>query len=178
VGCSYAANYQIFGTAGAQTIVGADWKPKYNIGDVPDGLSNTVFIAERFAQQTGPAGAFLDPNGKEQQANNLWAWPANYGTKPPTSYATPVPQNAAIFGYFNLQTGAGYGWAVFDKPQVGISPDQADYRRVNSGHSAKVVQVSMGDGSVHGVSPDVSQPTWQNALTPADGVPLGKDWNY
>jgi prepilin-type processing-associated H-X9-DG protein len=69
----------------------------------------------------------------------------------------------------------GYGKAVFEQPQTGIAPAQADYRRVQSGH-AVIVNVGMCDGSVRGVSSGVTQPTWQDALTPADGRPLGADW--
>jgi hypothetical protein len=167
IGGSYGANYQIFGTE--------DWKPKYTIDNIPDGNSFTVFIAERFAQYPGEAGKFIDPEGKVQQANTLWAWPANYPPNPPTSYTSPVPQNAALFAFHNARTAQGYGEVVFERPQMSITPPQADYRLVQSGHYA-VVQVGMGDGSVHSVTQAVSQPTWQAALTPADGKPLGNDW--
>jgi len=38
------------------------------------------------------------------------------------------------------------------------------------------IMVGLGDGSVRLVGSGVSQITWQNALTPADGAPLGSDW--
>jgi hypothetical protein len=167
VGSSFAANYQVFGTE--------DWKPKYNIGNIPDGTSNTVFIAERFAQYPGPAGQFIDPDGRLQQGNTLWAWPANYPPNPPTAYTSPVPENAAIFAYSNLKTGEGYGDMAFSLPQIGIRPEQADYRLVQSGHQ-RAVQIGMGDGSARGVSVTVRPQTWANALIPDDGQPLGDDW--
>jgi type II secretory pathway pseudopilin PulG len=167
VGCSYGANYQVFGTK--------DWAPQFNIGNIPDGTSNTIFIGERFAQLPGEAGKFMDPDGKKQQAHTLWAWPANHGTKPPTDWTKPVPENAAMIAYYNEVTGKGFGKDVFKQPQIGVPPTGADYRLVQSGHTA-VVQVGMGDGSARGVSAVITQPTWQNALTPADGQPLGSDW--
>jgi prepilin-type N-terminal cleavage/methylation domain-containing protein len=168
VGSSYAANYQVFGTK--------DWAAAYGIGNIPDGTSNTVFVCERFAQFPGVPGQFTDPDGKKQQANNLWAWPANHGTSPPTQYKKAVPQNAAMFAYGDPdKKEVGYGKEVFDQPQIGIRPPDADYRLVQSGHAA-VVQVGMGDGSSRGVPASVTQPTWQHALTPADGIPLGSDW--
>jgi hypothetical protein len=168
VGSSYGANYQVFGTE--------DWKPKYNIDKIPDGLSNTVFVADRFAQFPGPDGVFVDPDGIKQQANNLWAWPANHSTVPPTRYIKPVPQNTAMFAYFNQKTKAGYGKEVFDTPQIVIQAQQADYRLPQSGHTA-VVNVFMGDGSVRGVSAHIKQTNWQNALIPDDGNELGTDWS-
>jgi hypothetical protein len=169
VGGSYAANYQVFGTE--------NWAPKYKLVDIPDGTNNTVLIAERFAYFPGPAGRFTDPAGAAQQAGNLWAWPANCGTSPPTAYTTPVPQNAAIFAYGNLRNAPAYGYgpAVFSTPQIGIDPTHADFRLVQSGHES-VVLVAMADGSVRGVAASVSQPTWQSAVLPADGTPLGTDW--
>jgi hypothetical protein len=167
VGVSYACNYQVFGTH--------EWGSVFNLGNIPDGASNTVFIAERFAQFPGPAGRFTDPDGKEQQANNLWAWPAAYAPNPPTAYKTPVPQNAAVFAYGDPDKEVGYGKAAFGVPQVGIAPARADYRLVQSAH-AKSVQVGMGDGSVHPVTAGISPKTWQAAVLPADGMPLGNDW--
>jgi hypothetical protein len=166
-GGSYAANYQVFGTEG--------WKAKYDIGNIPDSTSNTVFVADRFAQYTGAPGQFTDPDGMTRQANTLWAWPANYPPNPPTAYTSPVPQNAALFAYFNLNTGEGYGGVALGPPQLGTPPDQADYRLVQSGHQA-VVQVGMGDGSARGVSATVRPQTWQNAVIPDEGQALGDDW--
>jgi hypothetical protein len=166
-GGSYAANYQVFGTEG--------WKPKYHIGNIPDGTSNIVFLSERFAEYPGPPGQFTDPDGIVQQGYNLWAWPAHYPPNPPTTYTSPVPQNAALFAYFNLNTGEGYGGVALGLPQINAPPDQADYRLVQSSHQ-EVVQVGMGDGSARGVSATVRLPAWQNALIPDDGQPLGDDW--
>jgi competence protein ComGC len=177
-GSSYGANYQLFGnpTLGNAGTPVQQFRSVFNIGNIPDGTSNTVAAADRLAQYTGEAGKYTDPNGKEQQANTLWAWPAGSGTNPPTKYKKPVPQNAAMFAYGDpAKKGFGYGKVVFDQPQIGILPAQADYRRVQSGHAA-VVNVGMADGSVRGVSTGVGQETWQNALTPADGMPLGADW--
>ena len=39
-----------------------------------------------------------------------------------------------------------------------------------------VVLVGLGDGSVRGVSPKISEATWKAAITPAGGEVLGPDW--
>jgi prepilin-type N-terminal cleavage/methylation domain-containing protein len=167
VGASYAANYQVFGAYKGG--------PPYKLAGIPDGSSSTVFTADRFAQFPGPGGQFVDPNAVTQQANNLWLWPCHVPPNPPTAYTWPVPQNAAIFGYYDLATDYGYGPAVFFPPQVGIVPMLADYRLVQSAHTA-VVQVGMGDGSARGVAATVSRQTWQDAVLPDDGNTLGPDW--
>ncbi len=38
------------------------------------------------------------------------------------------------------------------------------------------IMVGLGDGSVRLVNSGISQQTWQNAVTPNDGQPLGSDW--
>jgi type II secretory pathway pseudopilin PulG len=38
------------------------------------------------------------------------------------------------------------------------------------------VLVGLGDGSVHSVNNSISKMTWQHAMDPADGFPLGADW--
>ena len=128
-----------------------------------------------------------------QQACNCWAWPTNYPVSQPSGYTYTLPtsgggsggtvqQNAAMFGYGNpytpnppSQPAYGYGLAAFNAPQVRVTPNLADFRLVQGGHTG-VVQVCMGDNSVRGVTARVSQATWQNAITPADGASLGSDW--
>lgn len=167
MGSSYGANYQLFGTK--------DWKSAYTIGKIPDGTSNTVLFAERFAQYPGLLGRFFDPDGIEKQAATLWAWPPNFPASPPTKYKVPVPQYAAMFAFSDPKVPGSYGEVAFDAPQIGVAPKDGDYRLTQSGHE-KVVQVGMGDGSARGVAAKVSRTTWKNALTPEDGAPLGDDW--
>jgi prepilin-type N-terminal cleavage/methylation domain-containing protein len=44
------------------------------------------------------------------------------------------------------------------------------------GLSTGGISVGLGDGSARNVSAGVSQQTWQAAILPNDGVPLGPDW--
>jgi hypothetical protein len=179
VGCSYGANFTMFGSphlpkdAPPEKRFASTYK---DLGAFPDGTSNTMFLADRFAQYTGELGHFKDPDGKQQQAHTLWAWPAGHAHSPPMKYKEPVPQNAAMFGYGDANNKEiGYGKVVFDLPQFDVTPMQADYRLIQSGHP-KVVHVGMGDSSARSVSAKVSQITWQHAITPDDGEPLGADW--
>jgi len=56
---SYAPNFQMFGTG---TNPGLGYHSKFLINTLPDGLSNTLFLAERFAI----------PNGTNINAENDW----------------------------------------------------------------------------------------------------------
>ncbi len=71
VGCSYGCNYQVFGTA--------NWAAAYNIGNIPDGTSNTVFQAEKFA--------FCSSSG----TGDAWAYPPGF-----------APYYSAMFAYYSL----------------------------------------------------------------------------
>jgi hypothetical protein len=56
---SYSANYQVFGSQndlGSKESGNACW-PKYKIGNVPDGISNTVFVGEQFGACGNTAGS-------------------------------------------------------------------------------------------------------------------------
>jgi hypothetical protein len=97
---SYTANYQVFGT---ENRFGApDWGnycgPKYNIGNVPDGLSNTAFFGEQFAACGTTAG-------------NLWAYPGI------GSYSGP--EYSAVPG---AQVPVGAGDSIVNTPESSNSP--------------------------------------------------------
>jgi type II secretory pathway pseudopilin PulG len=195
VGSSYAVNAQVFGNkphvaADPQSGQGV-WNELlsiYNIGNIPDGTANTIFVAERFALAgplavatpcawaNPPAGGaalgadvdalgcplqtFMGPNGVVRAS---LCGPGTFfgsGTK-----ADPV---GAIAGDGSV--------AMYPLPEIGVSPHSAATDgRAQSQHSS-VVQVAMGDGSAHGVSSKVSQVTWARAISPNDGHPLGEDW--
>ena len=143
--CSYAGNYQLFGTPASGL-----YYPQYTIANIPDGSSNTVMFGEAYAAC--------------QSCANLWA-----DTNQANCYL-PIFANSDQFapGIWNAQ------------PQVqptypgGLNPCVKG--KPNTSHSGGMV-TGMGDGSVRNVSGNVSQATWQLALTPADGTPLPSDWN-
>jgi prepilin-type N-terminal cleavage/methylation domain-containing protein len=72
--CSYAANYQVFGGVngfssppipGFPSPGGNSAGPSFNIGNIPDGTTNTVFFGEVFSACTTTAGS-------------VWAYPGIY----------------------------------------------------------------------------------------------------
>jgi prepilin-type N-terminal cleavage/methylation domain-containing protein len=59
--------------------------------------------------------------------------------------------------------------------QANPNVKDCDNWRAQSGHIGGM-NVCLGDGSVRFVSAAISQATWDAALLPSDGVPLGTDW--
>jgi prepilin-type N-terminal cleavage/methylation domain-containing protein len=145
-GCGYAANFQVFGVG---RFGGNADGSAYTIATLPDGTSNTILFSEQLSvTNSGSAG-------------NLWAYPGidwSWGWMPVIA---------------NTRT---HGTNAYQTPQVRPSPSNGgDKVRASSAHTS-VVLVGLGDGSVRNVNAGISQPTWQNALTPADGLTLGADW--
>jgi len=143
---TYSANYNLFGTSHSGN---ADVS-SYNVGNIPDGTSNTVGFAERIG-------------GTQSDHCSGWAWPgwdwAGDGHK------------SAVFGW-----GPPKNWGNWNQvPQIGVTQAAFDQTRPGGFHSGTCMVV-MADGSVRGVSGGVTQLTWQNAILPADGNVLGSDW--
>jgi prepilin-type N-terminal cleavage/methylation domain-containing protein len=175
---SYAANWHVFR---------GGWDEDWQVGGVtrfpagiPDGTSNTIFFAERYAvcgDQTvnngapqyvehiwGEDGQNSGPVGNFHNANALYA--PSFWSQPPCS----DHNNCAGTG-----GGAGYPWATMATPQIAPTLTACDPTRLQ-GFSAAGIMVGLGDGSVRGVSPSVSQNTFGLAVDPKDGQTLGRDW--
>jgi prepilin-type N-terminal cleavage/methylation domain-containing protein len=159
----------------------------------PDGLSNTVMIAEKYAQCTN---AIFSPPG--QDGGNYWAYSSVGGGNDPSQIA----------GFNQAQTGCltdaspmypGIGTTFWDQPpsplafivggMISIGPgskpifnpnpytgpqSQCDPRVAATAHPN--MQTGMADGSVRSVSSGVSGTTWWAAMTPNGGEALGADW--
>jgi prepilin-type N-terminal cleavage/methylation domain-containing protein len=185
VGSSYAANEQVFGSD--SRVDGPDslgntariFAPVYNIHDIPDGNSNTIFVGERYALAgtgtTGIPDAWADPPANDALCGGIiicgpvFADTKNAGNpeKDPLgrsgiSQALPY---AGPFGTVNY---------VYPRPEIGPIPQFATPGSAQSQHA--VVQVLLGDGSARGVSSAVTHNTWLLALQPNDGQELGSDW--
>ena len=145
-GGTYAANAQVFGTVDVNGGL-TSW---YGAARIPatfqDGTSNTMLFAERY----GRCGS----NG------NLWAyWGGDLWT----------PAFAVSFNGNSIGPNS-----IF---QVQPTPWQSncDPSRASTPHSG-TMQVTLGDGSVRGLSARLSGHTWWIACTPAGNDILGSDW--
>lgn len=173
---SYGFNFQVFGGPDR----GAGQTPSHTalvrLSTIKDGTSNTLMFGERLsACQSSPqyTAAYGNLNG-----GNLWAYPAGqsaYQWVPTIGLRSQANAN---------WTAATQNWNLppqiqpeIANPAAGdpVNPNQCDVSRPNTGHSSGC-NVAMMDGSVRNVTAAVSQTTWQAALMPKDGVPLGSDW--
>jgi prepilin-type N-terminal cleavage/methylation domain-containing protein len=157
-GTSYAPNYLMFGASVTSITVSGGtvnaYLARYTVGNIPDGTSNTVGVAERFASYPNPSYS-------------------NYGNSPwlPYSIATNSPP---FYNYSSFFADPNYPPASFP-PQVGARPATAANQGPSSAHTG-TLQILLMDGSVRGISSGVSATTWGLACTPDDGTPLPSNW--
>jgi len=143
---SYFRNYLLFDSApkfnGSYNLTVS----QYNIGNIPDGTTNTVAVTERYACTNGNSYC------------GLWSY---HG------------QDRYVWGYYQWAPVVGQ-WSQ-NAPQIGVTPNAANYYNPSSGHTGTVLALLM-DGSVRGVSSSVSQTTWSYAINPSDGNPMPSNW--
>jgi prepilin-type N-terminal cleavage/methylation domain-containing protein len=140
-----------------------------------DGLSNTIFLAEKYARCQKPA------LGAPGDAGNVWAYSNNGGAT--AAAGAPIGTvSAALHGGFNIAS-SSYTPALslgqanlfqtqpfpFEGPTSVCDPVLA-----STPHTS--IQVGMMDGSVRSVFPSISRNTWMAACTPAGGEQLASDW--
>jgi len=167
---SYAPNYYMFSTSNNYDSVNGRNQdgPRYNIGNIPDGTSNTIAILERLSScpAYGWSNAWvypMDPNywGWNQYGSDYGYWNVSFSGQASPYYLNNVnsmylPQIAPP-----LRNAVG-----------SVAPAHPFYP--NTYHSTE--QVLLMDGSVRGVSGAVSNSTWSYAIWPDDGFALGPNW--
>jgi len=193
---SYAANWHVF-----RGGWGEDWQyggvTRYPFG-IPDGPSNTIFWAERYAvcgdaslqsknnsincyyvqhiwqedgQGVGPLFEYYGVvNGGGQQPNFVMGFWAHMTL---SQYAVNV--NAYPYGVPASSPWPNYPWAFMTVPQVKPTLVNCDPKRLQA-FNAGGISVGMGDGSVRNVSTSISPTTFGLAVDPGDGQPLPADW--
>jgi prepilin-type N-terminal cleavage/methylation domain-containing protein len=171
---SYGANYQLFGTV----VQNKGFVPQFNVGNIPDGTSNTIAFAEHLSVGNVSYGPCL----------NVWdAWSTTDGAYytgpggggdahhgPWIGVSANMPSISGDCTSGDTLNGAGpYYWY-----SIQINPGSAAKAHrcsVSSGHTG-ALQASLADGSVRSISGGITQNTWINALLPDDGQVLGSDW--
>jgi prepilin-type N-terminal cleavage/methylation domain-containing protein len=163
-GTSYAMNFQVFGMApvSVPTISGTSWTARYTVANLPDGTSNTVMSAERYAACSYSVTDPTTGNTTTYTGGNLWAWPG--GDWNPNQWGVT---------FANSPWGENYTLPPQNMPNPwGTNCDRS---RPSSAHTAGCL-VGLLDGSVRGVNSSVSQTTWWIAVVPDDGLTLPSDW--
>jgi prepilin-type N-terminal cleavage/methylation domain-containing protein len=140
---SYSNSFQLFNSQQYDTGINTwVYRSQYDIGNIPDGTSNTVGVVERFAYYSAYDWSPLW-NHPVASAGN---WPWN--------------QWAHTFG----------PWGNY-LPQFSVKANVAHPYMPNSGHSA-TINVMLMDGSVRGLGQGLSQVQWDRAMNPSDGQVL------
>jgi prepilin-type N-terminal cleavage/methylation domain-containing protein/prepilin-type processing-associated H-X9-DG protein len=155
-GASYGVNFLVF----------ANPYPA-NIND-PDGLGGSGTVADWGSMPPNVQASFPDGTSntiliaeKYLACNNgatgtAWAW-ANDSSQFAPAVAMESPWNDGTM--FQLLP----------------APVQCETRYTQTGHAGGM-NVALADGSGRSISPTLSATTYQHAMQPNDGVPLGSDW--
>lgn len=184
---SYAGNWHVF-----RGGWGEDWQTGgvNRFASIQDGLSNTIFFAERYAICGDSTTAWKEPVTYAEHIFNedgqntgpvAEAWGEATGNWPYSDLSpgfwVHVPRWSGVRGSSSVywQQVPNYPWAyaaVFQqKPLV----KQCNPKLLQAIHTGGIL-VGLGDGSVRQVTQAVSPITWGRAIDPADGLPMGNDW--
>lgn len=153
----YAANYLVFGEPDADSIaLRLQGKPSVDT-TIPDGLSKTMFFAERYAS-CGHGG---DPDAAYTYGC-LWAGSKGFR---PSVCMNSDPQDPDVKGYAPclLFQDAPHPW------------NECEARRSQTPHTG-VINTLFGDGSVHGIASDVAEDVWIYMCDPRDGITYEQTW--
>lgn len=164
---AYAMNWQLIGSPNSAGT-GVSPVSALTMTSIKDGTSNTLLFSEKLG------ACRRAPGNTDAATANSWAYPASGGGN--------SNDFGPVFGWNNPAWTSTFmvNWSLPPQIQPVITPPAAapnelcDNSRPSTGHN--VCLIAMADGSVRDVSSRISQPTWQAAMLPADGVPLGSDW--
>ncbi len=121
---------------------------------VSDGLSNTVFLAEVYGTcgNTGNVGSAYGSLWAD--SNSVWRPAFNF-----TGSKGTLPNYAAAIKFQ-------------------VQPHYINNCNINAAQGIHTggIMLGLGDGSVRFLSAGVTDVTWQRAVDPRDGTPLGNDW--
>ena len=139
--------------------------------DIPDGTSNTILHAEKYARcsNTVMVPAFRD-------GGNAWAYsggPFLWQPAPMTPLRAGFGPAFAIRGFVAL--GAPDAIREGSIFQVRPTPGNCDPTRASTAHAGGIL-VGLAEGSVRTLAPTMSGTTWWAALTPEGGEVPGSDW--
>jgi prepilin-type N-terminal cleavage/methylation domain-containing protein len=154
---SYAGNFLVFGQTDAFFNVLGYQGMSTIPASFPDGTSNTILFAERYAVCVS--------NTIPLQRACLWDWWEPLAEVPGHDYYPMIA----------LRTSNGDNIGPVADFQVRPLPGNCDASRASSPHTGGM-QVCLADASIHFLSQGMSGTTFWAAVTPASGDTLGPDW--
>jgi prepilin-type N-terminal cleavage/methylation domain-containing protein len=190
---SYAGNYLVFGKFSykqdAKTGLNLPVFPSPNTknydtvwdgnakipGTFPDGSSNTIVFAEKYAR--------CETNGTPSRNNcchgQWWmrgVFMGQKGSPAATDSDDSFPGDglSAVFAGGTDKNGGQWASGLNSKFQTQPPLSNCNYQVASTPHAA--INVCLGDGSVRSISPTISPLTWYQACTPNGGENLGDDW--
>jgi prepilin-type N-terminal cleavage/methylation domain-containing protein len=149
---SYAGHAQVFCLVDGNGILKDPQGVPSLPTSFPDGTSNTILLAEKYARCTNTI--FTD-------GGSFWAYDVTGNSVKPLHPAYAVDWATWSIGPDSLF-------------QVRPQRNSCDPTRTSTAHNA--MNVALADGSVRGLSPGISGKTWWAACTPMGGEVLGSDW--
>jgi prepilin-type N-terminal cleavage/methylation domain-containing protein len=154
---SYGGNGQVFGTIttqpGTTNVMSFNQKGGTQIQrDIPDGTSNTIFWIEKMAHCDYQGTA---QGGTHWAALGLGQWAPIIGDNKLLPYSRSPNLQLVQFNVNNYLN-CNYWWP-------------------SSGHTGAIL-AGLGDGSVRILNQGMSQPTFNIAMVPNDGLTLPSDW--
>ena len=163
-----------------------------NLANITDGTSNTLMLAEGYAQaaytytysSSSPTYVYqysesdnyirvwnYDPNNSTYNYTETYSYTTSNGVT--TSISSSSSNNTTVGEFY------GYAWNSTTNQyitfQVTPQPGSANYECPQACTSAGLC-VALCDASVRIISPSISLVTWQAATTPTGGETLGSDW--
>jgi prepilin-type N-terminal cleavage/methylation domain-containing protein len=172
----YASNALVVGAQTDITTFPFKGNPqgKTRIADIPDGTTNTILQAEKYARCT-TTNTTLPPQLRD--GGSAWAYStASVFPLQPPPMALPVK---AFHPGFCIPAFAKLGApdAIGPRSKFQVQPQEGrcDPTRAATAHAGGI-QVGLVDGSVRTLPPSMSDTTWAAAVTRNGGEVLGSDW--
>jgi prepilin-type N-terminal cleavage/methylation domain-containing protein/prepilin-type processing-associated H-X9-DG protein len=183
---SYAGNFLVFGkfsydknrlpvfpqptTSNYETV----WDGRAKVPTTfPDGTSNTVVFAEKYARCEPGSPASTCCHGTYWMRGIFQGQKGTPGVND-SDDSFPGDTLSAVFGGGASILGGGWLSGPTSKFQLKPKPNTCNWQVASAAHAA--MNVAMADGSVRSLSPTISPLTWYQACTPNGGEILGDDW--
>ena len=165
---SYAPNAMVIGDRVAMNPQGKARIP----ADIPDGTSNTILHAEKYARCTNTTMA-----PQFQDGGTAWAYctALAFPWQPPPM---TLPIKAFQPGFcIPALANQGAPNAIGPTSRFQVQPNlgSCDPTRAATAHTGGIL-VGLADGSVRTLAPSMSGATWWAAAAPSGGEVLGSDW--